>query len=527
MCILCARAGKQLGHHLLGRLTSTSWLAPAAAVTNTQARWFSSLPEPVADQNALTKDGYVLHPTTMNANLLKTQYAVRGEIYLKAQQLAAQGKEIIYTNVGNPQQLGQKPITFNRQVLSLLMSPFLMDDAAAAKLFPKDVLRRSREVLGHFGGALGAYTDSRGSAGVRKEVAAYIQGRDGCPSDPENIFLTDGASVSVRYVLNALIRDENDAILVPIPQYPLYSASIQLYGGQLLPYNLKEDKGWGLDLEETRRTVQEARSRGVNVRGLVFINPGNPTGQCLTYEDLRELVKFAHEEKVVLMADEVYQPNVYQDEKPFVSAKKVMHDMGEPYASGVELASFHTVSKGFLGECGLRGGYVEFSNFHPGTVEELYKIASVNLSPNTVGQATMALMVNPPKPGDESYEQYARERDECTASLRRRAHMMTDAFNSLEGVTCNFTEGAMYSFPRLHLPPKAIAAAKAAGQAPDAFYCMALLEDTGIVTVPGAGFGQEEGTYHLRTTILPPEDKIAEFANKFKSFHEKFLAKYR
>lgn len=468
-----------------------------------------------------------MHPELMNENLRKTQYAVRGEIYFKAQDLAAKGREIIYTNVGNPQQLGQKPITFNRQVLSLVMSPFLLDDPKTAAAFPKDVQQRARELLKHFGNAIGAYTDSRGSAGVRKEVADFIERRDGYPSNPENIFLTDGASVSVRYLLNAAIRDENDAILVPIPQYPLYSASIQLYGGQLLPYYLKENKGWGLDLEETRRTVKEARAKGVDVRALVFINPGNPTGQCLSYDNLKELVKFAYEEKVVLMADEVYQPNIYQDEKPFVSAKKVLMDMGAPYSTGVELASFHTVSKGFLGECGLRGGYVELTNFHPRTVEELYKIASVNLSPNTVGQAAMALMVTPPPANGESYQQYEQERDECNASLRRRAHMMTDAFNSLEGVTCTFTEGAMYSFPQLHLPPKAIEAAKAAGKAPDAFYCLELLEDSGIVTVPGSGFGQEEGTYHLRTTILPPEEKIAEFANKFKSFHEKFMNKYR
>lgn len=218
--------------------------------------------------------------------------------------------------------------------------------------------------------------------------------------------------------------------------------------------------------------------------------------------------------------------NIYQDEKPFVSAKKVLGDLGEPYASSVELASFHTVSKGVLGECGLRGGYVEFTNFHPDTVAEMYKVASINLCPNTQGQVAMSLMVNPPKPGDESYESYQKEASEGLASLRRRAHVMTEAFNSLPGVTCTFTEGAMYSFPRLHLPPKAIQAAKDAGKAPDEFYCLELLKETGIVTVPGSGFGQEEGTFHMRTTILPQENKIAEFVKKFKTFHENFMKIY-
>lgn len=79
--------------------------------------------------------------------------------------------------------------------------------------------------------------------------------------------------------------------------------------------------------------------------------------------------------------------------------------------------------------------------------------------------------------------------------------------------------GAMYSFPQLRLPPKAIEAAKAAGKAPDVFYCLRLLEATGISTVPGSGFGQAEGTFHLRTTILPREEKMAEFVDKFRKFH--------
>ena len=128
----------------------------------------------------------------------------------------------------------------------------------------------------------------------------------------QNIFLTDGASVAVRYLLNAVIRNSNDGILVPIPQYPLYSASIQLYGGTLLPYELKESKGWGMDMAEIRAGLRETRARGVNPRALVFINPGNPTGQCLTEDNLRDLLKLCYDEGLVLMADEVYQPNIYQ-----------------------------------------------------------------------------------------------------------------------------------------------------------------------------------------------------------------------
>jgi glutamate--glyoxylate aminotransferase len=157
----------------------------------------------------------------------------------------------------------------------------------------------------------------------------------------------------------------------------------------------------------------------------------------------------------------------------------------------------------------------------------MYKIASINLAPNGTGQVAMSCLVNPPKAGSPSHKQHEEERLAELASLRRRAHMVTDGFNSLEDVTCNFTEGAMYSFPQLKLPAKAIAAAKAAGKAPDVFYCLKLLEATGISTVPGSGFGQEEGTFHLRTTILPREEKMAEFVDRFRNFHESFMKEYK
>ena len=108
-----------------------------------------------------------------------------------------------------------------------------------------------------------------------------------------------------------------------------------------------------------------------------------------------------------------------------------------------------------------------------------------------------------------------------------QAKLVTSVFNSIEGISCNEVQGAMYAFPRLDLPPKAIEAAKAAEQAPDAFYCFALLEETGICTVPGSGFGEKPGTYHFRTTILPQVEELKDVLAHFKDFHVKFLAKYK
>lgn len=186
----------------------------------------------------------------------------------------------------------------------------------------------------------------------------------------------------------------------------------------------------------------------------------------------------------------------------------------------------NAVSKGAYGECGLRGGYMELHNFDAGAVEQIYKLASINLSPNVPGQVALGLMVNPPRRGDVSYAQHVQEKKDLIASLARRARRITDAFNSLEGVTCQETEGAMYSFPQLTLPVKALEEAERLGKAPDVYYCLELLKATGVSTVPGSGFRQMPGTIHLRTTILPPEEEFDDIIRKFKEFHEGFLKKH-
>ncbi|KAE8648708.1 hypothetical protein Csa_008240 [Cucumis sativus] len=509
---------------------------------------------------------------SINENVKKAQYAVRGELYLRASELQKEGKKIIFTNVGNPHALGQKPLTFPRQVVALCQAPFLLEDPNVGLIFPADAIARAKHYLSLIPGGLGAYSDSRGIPAIRKEVADFIGRRDGYPSDPELIYLTDGASKGVMQILNTIIRGAGDGILVPVPQYPLYSAAIALFGGSLVPYYLEETANWGLDVNDLRQSVAQARSKGINVRAMVIINPGNPTGQCLSEANLREILNFCFQENLVLLGDEVYQQNVYQDERPFISSRKVLLDMGPPISKELQLISFHTVSKGYWGECGQRGGYFEMTNIPPRvsfqrfynthvnklqshpmlqTVDEIYKVASISLSPNVPAQifvsqlnvlyvcflafrfrsvtpefSHMGLMVNPPKPGDISYDQFIRESKGILESLRRRARIMTDGFNSCRNVICNFTEGAMYSFPQIRLPPKAIDAAKKLGKVPDVFYCLKLLEATGISTVPGSGFGQKEGVFHLRTTILPAEEDMPEIMTSFKKFNDSFMEEY-
>ncbi|VVA95023.1 unnamed protein product [Arabis nemorensis] len=486
-----------------------------------------------------TSDSTSSLPVTLdsiNPKVLKCEYAVRGEIVNIAQKLQEDLKsnkdaypfdEIIYCNIGNPQSLGQLPIKFFREVLALCDHTSLLDESETHGLFSTDSIDRAWKILDQIPGrATGAYSHSQGIKGLRDTIAAGIEARDGFPADPNDIFLTDGASPAVHMMMQLLLSSEKDGILCPIPQYPLYSASIALHGGSLVPYYLDEATGWGLEISDLKKQLEEARSKGITVRALVVINPGNPTGQVLAEENQRDIVKFCKEEGLVLLADEVYQENVYVPDKKFHSFKKVARAL-EYGEKDIALVSFQSVSKGYYGECGKRGGYMEVTGFSPDVREQIYKVASVNLCSNISGQILASLVMSPPKPGDDSYDSYMAERDGILSSMAKRAKTLEDALNSLEGVTCNRAEGAMYLFPRINLPQKAIEAAEAAKTAPDAFYCKRLLNATGVVVVPGSGFGQVPGTWHFRCTILPQEDRIPAIVNRLTEFHKSFMDEFR
>ncbi|GER28356.1 alanine aminotransferase [Striga asiatica] len=459
---------------------------------------------------------------SINPKVLECEYAVRGEIVILAQKLQEQLKV-------NPD---AHPFD---EVLALCDHPAILDKSETQGLFSADSIERAFEILDQIPGrATGAYSHSQGIKGLRDTICKGIEARDGFPADPNDIFLTDGASPAVHMMMQLLIRSKNDGILCPIPQYPLYSASIALHGGTLVPYFLDEATGWGLEISELKKQLESAKAKGVSVRALVVINPGNPTGQylitfllkVLAEDNQKQIVDFCRKEGIVLLGDEVYQENIYVPDKQFHSFKKIARSMGYG-EKDISLVSFQSVSKGYYGECGKRGGYMEVTGFSPEIREQIYKVASVNLCSNISGQILASLVMNPPKVGDESYESYSAEKDAILSSLARRAKSLEEALNDLEGVTCNRAEGAMYLFPRVQLPNKAIEAAKAVNTAPDAFYARQLLNATGIVVVPGSGFGQVPGTWHFRCTILPQEDRIPAIISRLTEFHKRFMDEYR
>ena len=307
---------------------------------------------------------------SLSKNVITAEYAVRGQIPLRGEEITKQlqyGDTTHYQfaqttalNIGNPQAVGQGTITFNRQVISGMLNQDLLETDAISE----DAKNRCREFIQNCKSPPGAYTsNSKGWSFVRKSVAEFIKERDGIEDvDPDDIYLTNGASEGVRIAFRTLIRNPNDGILVPIPQYPLYSALLTLDNGELLAYYLDEEKNWALDAEALEAKILKAYKSGITPRAIVVINPGNPTGQVMERSNLEEIVRLCYEHNIVILADEVYQQNVYKEGKEFVSLRRVLHEMGEPYSSEVEMISVNSISKGLLGECGLRGGYFETVN---------------------------------------------------------------------------------------------------------------------------------------------------------------------
>lgn len=270
-----------------------------------------------------------------------------------------------------------------------------------------------------------------------------------------------------------------------------------------------------INLEELERAATEFRKKGGTLRAIAVINPGNPTGQILSREAMEGVLHFAEKEKLMVMADEVYQNNVHVDNKSFISFRKLALELGIK----TEVFSFHSVSKGVTGECGLRGGLVHCQNVRTEVIEQMYKLSSICLCSNVLGQALMASVVTPPPLNGPSRALFDQEERVLHEAMRRKAKRVTERLNQIEGISCQPIEGAMYAFPKVvikgYVMKKAISLAVPA----DAIYCLELVERTGIVCVPGSGFLQKPGTFHFRMTILPDEETLEKVLDDIEKFH--------
>ena len=188
-----------------------------------------------AARRCASAEAFALNRENMSKNLERMEYAVRGAVVMRASELEAEGKKILYTNVGNPHSVGQAPLTFFRQVLALCDLPAAqgVDHPEVERLFPADAVARARTMRAAIGDAgTGSYTNSQGIAEFRRDVADFIEARDGHAARVDDVFLTNGASAAIQHVLTATFAGPTDALMIPIPQYPIYSALVALLGGR-------------------------------------------------------------------------------------------------------------------------------------------------------------------------------------------------------------------------------------------------------------------------------------------------------
>eukprot|EP00927_Polykrikos_kofoidii_P079544 TRINITY_DN76323_c0_g1_i1.p1 TRINITY_DN76323_c0_g1~~TRINITY_DN76323_c0_g1_i1.p1 ORF type:complete len:522 (-),score=66.56 TRINITY_DN76323_c0_g1_i1:79-1644(-) len=508
-----SRAGSRLLTNLVGRRALLSSLAgcskgPAACLLDCQVhrsvRGFSNLTLSNLAKNVLDCDYAICDKVLIRAEELEEQLRTHGD--------TLPFKNLVLCHIGNPQLFGQTPLQFPRQVLACLSDPSLLQ----SKVYPEEVRERVLHYLaGIKNGRIGAYLHPKGHLVFRQDVSRFIGERDGFDADPEDIFLTDGARAAVTMVLQLIVGGPKDGVLLPIPQYPVYSASMSLLRGQSVAYFLDEDAGWSANLEELQRATKEFRAGGGRLRAITVINPGNPTGQVLSRSVIEEILRFAEREGLIVLADEVYQDNIHTDDREFLSVRRIACEIG----SRVEVFSFHSASKGVTGECGLRAGFVHCHNVHQDVMNQMHKLASIRSCSNVLGQALMASIVTPPPARCPSRVSLDEERNTIRSQLKRNAKMVTQRLNAIEGISCQPVDGAMYAFPNVtikgYLMKKAISFATPADQ----IYCLELLERTGIVVMPGSGFGQKPGSFHFRMTILPDEQTLEKVLDEIERFH--------
>ncbi|XP_032428175.1 alanine aminotransferase 2-like [Xiphophorus hellerii] len=401
-------------------------------------------------------------------------------------QQIAQGEQKAFTKVidlssCDPHRTGMPPISFVRQVLSLCCYPELLKEDS----FPLDVKQKTQKLLEACNG---------GSIGEN--------------SNPDEM------------MIRLLSREDGqDGVLAPLPCPHTLPMLLDEVGVKLVPYRLTEERGWALDMEELHRALMTAR-RQCDPRAIYVSNPGNPTGHVQDRETIEKIIHFAASERLVLLVEEVYQGSVFGQDKKFLSYKKVLFEMGVSYSETVEMVSFHSISTATMGECGLRGGYMELINLDPAVKKFLFHAPC---SPSILPQLAMEIMVNPPAPGDASYEKYTQEILLRAETLSQNAGRACKLLNSLPGMSCQPAMGGVFLYPRLHLPAEIIEEAKMLRLSADVLYCRRLLEEEGICLGPGCENGHNDENFHIRLCVLAPPAVLEDVLTRLCSFHRHLL----
>ncbi|XP_072110415.1 alanine aminotransferase 2-like isoform X1 [Mobula birostris] len=434
--------------------------------------------------------------------------------------------EVLELHTGDLQAMRQKPITFLRQVsAACTYSPLLNDPT-----LPSDVKQRARTILASCpGNSIGCYGEAGGILTVRNSVAKYLEQRDGgIPADPENIFLFNGTSRGLSFILKFLMATGNSermGILVPVPSSLACQHIITLLGGAALPYQLDEQSGWTVWSEELRRVLEEGCG-SCRPRVLYVVNPGSPTGHVMDRACMERIIRFAADEGLLLLADEGHPEDVYSGSLQLLSFKRVLHEMGPEFSSVVEFMSFNSVSKGHIGESGVQGCYMEVLNVDPTVLSHFRSMVATFVSCSLPAQIAMEVAANPPDPGDPSYPLFQAEKQESVGKLAAKSQLTEEMLNRVPGMHCAPIRSGIYAFPRIELPARAREVSAALGQPPDVFYCLRLLQDTGYLLAPGEEFGQKDGTAHFRMTFALPIKELTLALEKIVDFHQRFIAEF-
>jgi len=328
------------------------------------------------------------------------------------------------------------------------------------------------------------------SSGIKSAVDAIgLEAEKKGIKNIRDIFVTTGASEAIDVCLTALVN-EGENVLTPTPGYPLYTAIGSKLQTMENPYYLNEENDWQPDIEDIKSKINN------KTRAIILINPNNPTGSNCATETLKQIVEIALQNNLVIFADEIYD-KLLMDGQKHVSIASLNSD--------VPIITFGGLSKNYMVP-GFRIGWGIVSGNQSvlkDYIEAINKLLRARLSANHPEQYGIPVALE----GNHSHLKLAIEK------LTRRRNMTVEMLNSIPGISCVKPEGAFYAFPQLHI------------NQPDSQWVSELIKETGVVVVPGSGFGQKPGTQHFRVVFLPQDEVLEKAYKSIASFMSKFLEK--
>ena len=392
-------------------------------------------------------------------------YDIRGPVLQRARQMEDEGQRIIKLNIGNPASFGFE--------------------------VPEEIMQ---DVIRNMGNA-GGYTDSKGLFAPRKAIMHSTQAKHIKGVTVDDIIIGNGVSELIVMAMQALVNN-GDQVLVPMPDYPLWTAAVTLAGGTARHYVCEEETGWLPDLKDIEAKIT------ANTRGIVVINPNNPTGALYPRETLEGIIEIARHHDLVVFADEIYDKVLYDEN---------VHTSIASLADDVLFVTFNGLSKNYR-TCGYRAGWMVISgekDHASDYVEGLNMLASMRLCANVPGQLAIQTALG----GYQSIEDLVAP----AGRLCKQRDLAYDMLTAIPGVTCVKPKAAMYLFPKLD--PKIYPIAD------DQQFILDLLLEEKVLLVQGTGFNWKTPD-HFRVVFLPNVDDLTEAMGRIARFLENYRKKH-